>query len=120
MDLKTAKKKLFHIAQLYEEMSRLVRQLDECMEFQSGNEFVDNILSGCNWEARKIHYGCRAEKDALYSSDGELLSKSSGSLSNPTSYYVNQSVGYVEDDYYGDMFIATDDKGTYVEVFYEC
>lgn len=35
-------------------------------------------------------------------------------------YFVEQSTGYLGDDFYGNIYFATDVPGQYVEVYFEC
>ena len=120
MNVMTAKKKLYRLAQLQTELDKLKNELSEEMEFEYGHGFVDNILAGMEWDTEQIYYNCKIADGRLYNADGILLSKNGECMSEPLGYFVNQSVGYCEDDYFGTMFFQVDDKGTFVAVGYAC
>ena len=103
----TAKKKLLHMAELAEETRKLHEELKEW-------------LDGMSWSPEEIYYNCTIKDGILYDSNGEELSHDGGCMDEKMPYFVNQSCGYCEDDYYGDMFYSVDDKGTFVKVSYEC
>ena len=121
MNVKTAKKKLYHLAMLEKEAAQLRQGLEEEMEFENGNEFSDNPLCGLDtWDIRGILTDCKVENGVLYNADGKLLSRDGRCMKDPFGYFVNQSVGYCEDDFYGTMFVDVDGKGTFVKIHYSC
>jgi hypothetical protein len=93
----------------------LQMKLNDAMK-QIKEEFADCMDYGIE----KILYGCYEKDGCLYDKDGEVLSKetSEGNLSEK--HYVNQSCGILEDDYYGTLFYLVDNKGTVVQVSYQC
>ena len=104
-----AKQKLLRLAQLTEEAEALHSELYEewfsyCMDYQ----------------ATKILTGCTIDDEGLKDAEGNLLSRDGRCMDEPFGYFVNQSCGYCEDDYYGTMYVSIDDKGTFVAVDYQC
>lgn len=70
-----------------------------------------------NYEVIGILYNCTVKDDCLYDNKGRRLA-SGGPVDNK--FFCNQSTGYCEDDYHGDMYYVVDDKGTYIKIWYEC
>lgn len=120
MDVKTVRKKLFHAAQLQMQLNKLMGEIEKDLEFENGNELLDNVFCGIDWQILKIYYGCQVVDGKLYDSGNHLLSRDGCCMNDPLGYFVNQSTGYCDDDYYGTMFFQVDDKGTFVAVSYSC
>ena len=121
MNVKTAKKKLYHLAMLEKKAAQLHRELEEEMELENGYDLCDNPLCGLDtWEISDILTDCKVENGVLYNADGKLLSRDGRCMKDPFGYFVNQSVGYCEDDFYGTMFVDVDGKGTFVKIHYSC
>lgn len=102
---KMLRKTLYHIAILGNKLGTLYDRISE--------EFEDCY----NYSVNSILYNCKEIDGKLYNSKGYLLADS-GLIDNK--YYCNQWSGYCEDNYYGNMYYKIDDKGTFVEVSYEC
>lgn len=70
----------------------------------------------CFWGTKRILKGCYENGNVLYSKDGKIISRHKGN-----GYYCNQSTGYCEDDFYGNMYYIVDkEKGIVVDVEYHC
>ena len=65
----------------------------------------------------KIIRGCEEKNGHLYNSDGKRLDNY-GLVDDV--YYCHQQQGYCEDDYYGTLYYATDEKGVFVAVPFSC
>lgn len=74
-----------------------------------------------DWDATGgVYAGCIVKGGSLYDSRGELLSKDGRCMDEEIPYFVNQHVGYCEDDYHGTMFIKVDNENTFVAIQYWC
>lgn len=105
----TAKQKLLRLAEITIEQEKLIKELHD--------EWFDDL---CYFNASRILTGCTVDDEGLKNSNGELISREGGCMDEPLGYFVNQWSGYCEDDFYGDMYVPVDDKGTFVEVNYHC
>lgn len=104
-----AKQKLLHLAEITQEAEKLSHELYE----EWFSDFMD-------YRAGQILYSCTIDSEGLKNSAGELLSADGRCMDEPLPYFVNQSCGYCEDDFYGTMYVSVDDKGTFVAVDYQC
>lgn len=96
-------KEIKQIAELNEKRTTLINNLEE-----DGLDTYELDL-GTAWFEREC-----VEKDGhLYNKDGERLDNC-GLVDND--YYCKQYQGYIEDDYYGTIYYATDEKGVFVAV----
>lgn len=73
-----------------------------------------------DWGVTGVYPGCTIKDDMLYDSQGELLSDDGRCMDEGIPYFVNQTTGYLGDDYHGTMFIKVDDENTFVAITYEC
>lgn len=104
-----AKQKLLLLAKLTAEAQRL------------HDELAKDWLEDCAyWGTDEIYHNCTIDDEGLKDAAGNLLSDDGRCMDEPFGYFVNQSCGYCEDDYYGTMFVAVDDNGTFVGVTYSC
>lgn len=71
------------------------------------------------WDITTVYKGCKVENDTLYDSEGILLSDDGCCMNESIPYFVNQSTGYCEDDFYGTLFVQVA-KDTFVAVYYMC
>lgn len=108
MDNKEFLKRLYTAAKMKKQLAVLQGKIEE--------EFSDCTA----WEIEGILYGCYEKDGHLYNKDGEVVSEETCSGDLSEKYYVNQSCGYLEDDYYGTLYYMVDNKGTVVEVSYSC
>lgn len=104
-----AKEKLKRLAQIEKEAQELYQELgsvwfEDCSSISIG----------------KIYENCTVDADGLKDAHGNLLSEDGACMDEPLGYFVNQTTGYLGDDYYGTMFVVVDDKGTFVAVKYSC
>ena len=79
------------------------------------HEFISDL---CSWEVVEIYRNCTVRDGCLFTDKGILLSGDS-CMEEGVPYFVNQSTGYSEDDYYGTMFVCVS-KGTFVAIAYSC
>lgn len=80
----------------------------------------DAFFEDMEWSIRRTHHKCEIRGGVLFSSGGELLSTDGRCMNEQIPYFVNQTTGYLGDDYYGVMFVKVDDKNTFVEIEYAC
>ena len=105
----TAKQKLLRLAEITIEQEKLYKELHD--------EWFDDM---CYFNASRILTGCTVDEEGLKNSDGELVCRDGRCMDEPLGYFVEQWSGYCEDDYHGYMYVSIDDKGTFVEVNYQC
>lgn len=86
------------------------------MEKIGKHEFLASLN---RWEIVAIYENCTIKDGCLFNEKGVMLSDDGCCMNESIPYFVNQSTGYCEDDYYGTMFVCVS-KGTFVAVFYEC
>lgn len=72
-----------------------------------------------DWDVVNIYHNCKVENDKLFDEKGNLLSSDGRCMNESIPYFVNQSTGYSEDDYYGTMYINVSDN-TFIAVYYSC
>jgi hypothetical protein len=101
-------KRLYTAAKLQKQLGKVQKTIAE--------EFVDC----CEWDITDILHGCYEKDGKLYNSKGEMISSETCSGDISEKYFVNQSTGYCEDDFYGTLYYMVDNKGTTVEVSYHC
>ena len=73
----------------------------------------------CTWEIEAIYENCTVKDGCLFNDKGVMLSHDGGCMNESIPYFVNQSTGYCEDDYYGTMYVCVS-KGTFVAIYYTC
>lgn len=93
---------LKQIAEINQKRTELANALFEKMD-----------LDGLHIESAEFIKNCVAEEGHLYDRDGNQLDNC-GLVDDE--YYCNQSRGYLEDDYYGTLYYATDENGTFVKI----
>lgn len=71
------------------------------------------------WDIKEIYKNCVIKDGKLYNEKGVMLSNDGGCMNESIPYFVNQSTGYCEDNYYGTMYICVG-NGTFVAVSYSC
>ena len=100
-------KRTYHIATLEIKLKELYSKISQ-----------NDIVSGCtNFNPYKILNNCREENNCLYDSNGIFLA-SGGLVDNL--YYCDQYIGYLEDDFYGTMYLKTNKQGQFIAVDYCC
>ena len=75
--------------------------------------FEKTDLDGLHIESAEFIKNCVAENGHLYDRNGNQLDNC-GLVDYE--YYCNQSKGYLDDDYHGVLYYATDEEGTFVRV----
>lgn len=68
---------------------------------------------GIDWSTARLVSGLKEKPDGLYQ-DGVMIAEWADEC------YVNQSQGYLEDDYYGHLYFKTDVPGQFVKVWFDC
>lgn len=104
-----AKEKILRLAKITQEAAELYAELKK-----EHYDDLDNFGTG------KIWRGCKIDDEGLKSAEGDILSRDGRCMDELLGYFVNQSCGYCEDDYFGTMFVSVDDNGTFVEINYSC
>ena len=99
-------KALKEIALMNEKRQELCKKLEEEID-------IDDL----GMEYAKIIRNCEERDGHLYDSAGKRLDNS-GMVDDE--YYCYQQQGYIEDDFYGKLYYATDEKGVFVEVSFHC
>lgn len=79
-------------------------------------DFFGDLYS---WEIEAIYYNCSIKDDCLFNEKGVLLSDDGGCMDEIIPYFVNQSTGYQEDDYYGTMYVSVGNN-VFVAITYSC
>ncbi len=102
-------KKLLNYAKVEMKQRKIREKLCE-------HEFFEGM---CDWNIEAIYYNCSIKEDGLYDEKGNLLSKDGRCMDEELPYFVNQTTGYCEDDYYGTAYINVEDN-TFVAVWYNC
>lgn len=98
------------------ELGVLSAKVNSLRNFLCSNCYLfEDLLS---FEFVGVYYRCEIKDGSLYSCDGDVLSSDGGSMDECIPYFVNQSTGYLGDDYYGVMYIKVDDGNTFVAVRY--
>ncbi len=110
MKAKEVLKKIYRMAKLKEEYEKIKAEICE-------DGWFDDLGV---WDTFGVMKSCKVQNGTLYDSDGNEVSDDCRCMDEPIPYAVNQSVGFCGDDFYGTMYIATDDKGTFVAVDYSC
>lgn len=77
------------------------------------NEKID--ADGLDFTTAVFVKGCMEKDGHLYTELGNKLDRD-GLVDDD--YYCDQSQGYIEDDFYGHLYFATDEKGTFVRVYF--
>lgn len=83
----------------------------------NNEEFFEDLSS---WRIGKIHRDCRIVFGTLYDKTGNILSRDGGCMDEYIPYFVNQSVGYLGDDFSGTMFVKLGYNNDFLEIHYEC
>ncbi len=73
----------------------------------------------CNRDIEAIYDNYYIKEGYLYDEKGNLLSKDGRCMDEELPYFVNQTIGYCEDDYYGTAYINVEGN-TFVAVSYNC
>jgi len=102
--------KIKHWAEVSREVDQLCAEIKKIYPFEDVSYFYFTA----------IHENCKVEDGRLYSANGTLLCNDGRCMDEDVPYFVDQSCGYCEDDYYGTMFIMVDEINTFIEVHYEC
>lgn len=97
---------------IYEELKQIT-EINQKRNKLTNALFEKMDLDGLNIESAEFIKNCVAENGHLYDKDGNQLDNC-GLVDDE--YYCNQSKGYLEDDYYGTLYYATDENGTFIRV----
>lgn len=93
-------KEIKAIASAMEKVRNLVAEIDEK---------YGEIAEGLAWTTAKFV--------SLTKEDIQHFKARGGETEN---YFVEQTTGYSEDSFYGNVYFATDVPGQYVEVYFDC
>lgn len=95
------------------------KELNEIAEINQKRIELSNILfekmdlDGLHLDSAEFIKNCVAENGHLYDKDGNQLDNY-GLVDDE--YYCNQSKGYLDDDYHGVLYYATEEEGTFVRI----
>lgn len=109
------KKKTKFLQQILEYAQLELKQKKEKAKLNKQDFFGD--LN--DWDISEIYYNCTVKDGSLFNEKGVMLSNDGGCMDESIPYFVNQSTGYCEDDYYGTMFVSVGNN-TFVAIIYSC
>lgn len=95
-------KELKEIALIDEKAKELAEKVAEKIDIDGLNIYSANVIRGC-----------KEEDGHLYDSSGKRLDNC-GLVDDD--YYCYQQSGYIEDDFYGRLYYATDENGVFIEI----
>ena len=95
-------KEFKEIALLNEKIDALCKKLEQDLD-----------IDGLDLRYAQIIRGCEERQGHLYDNNGRKLDNY-GLVDND--YYCYQIQGYIEDDYYGRLYYATDEEGVFLEI----
>lgn len=96
------------------DFAKLNLKWEEVRKELAQHKFMEDFWT---WQVDEIYEGCKVEGGCLYDSQGTLLSENGESMNESIPYFVNQSTGYGEDDYYGTLFVQVE-EGTFVSILF--
>lgn len=97
---------------IYKELKEIALLNEKIKELS--NSLCEKIdLAGLHLETVELIKNCVEEEGHLYNSRGEKLDNC-GLVDDE--YYCHQTRGFIEDDYFGVLYYATDEEGTFVKV----
>lgn len=99
---------------IYEELKQIAEINKKRIEL-SNILFEKMDLDGLNLETAEFIKDCVAENGHLYDKNGNQLDNY-GLVDDE--YYCSQSKGYLEDDYHGTLYYATEEEGTFIKVHF--
>ena len=97
---------------VYDEL-KLIAEINQKRTELSNILFKKMDLDGLHLDSAVIIKNCITENGHLYNADGEQLDNC-GLVDEE--YYCSQSKGYIDDDYYGTLYYATDEEGVFVKI----
>lgn len=98
---------------IYEELKEIAELNARVIELANQMEEKEIDLEELHLERAELIKGCVAENGHLYSKDGVKLDNC-GIVDEE--YYCCQHKGIIEDDFYGTVYYATDEEGTFVAI----
>ena len=99
---------------IYEELKQIA-EINEKRTELSNALFEKMDLDSLNLETAEFIKDCVAENGHLYDKNGNQLDNY-GLVDDE--YYCSQSRGYLEDDYHGALYYATDEEGTFIKIHF--
>ena len=103
------------LKQLFKYAKTKTKQNGRIEELSKSHFFQDLY----DWSIIAIYNNCRVLNGCLFDSEDKLLSNSGIYKEGDIIYFVNQEMGYHEDNFYGTMYIQVSKK-TFVAVSYSC
>lgn len=100
---------------LYPEVKKIANkmaQIKRLIELLNENLYFDP--EGMDFTTATLVSGLRGKKDGLYDSDNNCIAEYTDD------FYVNQSTGYLGDDFSGYVYFKTDVPGQFVRIWFEC
>lgn len=98
---------------VYEELRQIAELNEKIIELSNQMEMKGIDTDGLNLNCAELVKGCIEENGHLYDRDGNKLDRD-GLIDDE--YYCHQTQGFIEDDYYGTLYYATDEAGTFVKI----
>ncbi len=96
--------------------ARIDLQQQKARENLNEHEFFEGMSY---WSIVGVYYNCYIKEDCLYDEKGNLLSNDGRCMDKELPYFCNQKTGYIEDDYYGTVYINVENN-TFVAIYYNC
>ena len=96
------------------DFAKLSLKYNEARKELNKHRFMQDFMT---WEVDGIYENCVVKNGCLYDNIRLLLSEDGSCMDESIPYFVNQSTGYCEDDYYGTLFIQVK-EGTFVAISY--
>ena len=97
---------------IYKELKQIAET--NALRKKLAKEFLQKVdVDGLYMEEAELIQGCSVVDGHLVDSKGSRLDNC-GLVDN--NYYCDQRIGYCEDDYYGKLYFATEEQGTYVAI----
>lgn len=90
---------------IYKDIKKIVKCMSKVQRLAEKLENSDLDCDGIDWHT------------------AELVSLTKGQIrvfEETEDYFVDQSQGYIEDNFYGHLYFKTDVPGQYVKVYFEC
>ena len=100
---------------VFKDIKRIVNKIAQIQRLAENLETTyDFDCCGIDWYSAVLVSGLKEKPDGLYNKDGFRIA------TNEDDYYCAQTRGYLEDDYYGNIYFKTDVPGQFVKVWFQC
>lgn len=97
---------------VFKDVKKIANKMSQIRQLVKKLENIDDFdVDGLEWESVEFISGLQERKDGLYKK-GCRIAKTG------FDYYVDQTTGYCEDDYFGWVYFKTDVPGQFVRVYF--